>query len=239
MNEEIVVERLFQCLIAGDRTGARQVVADTIREGATAEEFTRKVLWPTNEMVSSLHRKDQLSTLHHHYATRAVRTLIDQVQAAYEQAAANGRTVLVFTGPDETDELAGQIVSDLVEAAGFEVRYAGGGIANDEILAEIGRHQPDVLLMFSSGASDAPNIRVLIDHVREVGACPKMQIVVGGGVFNRASGLAEEIGADAWGVDPDDIVDILLHDTDRRATDEQRTVGRNRKVAPPRQAKVA
>ena len=32
-----------------------------------------------------------------------------------------------------------------------------------------------------------------------------MQIVVGGGIFNRAAGLAEEIGADLWATGPDDL----------------------------------
>ena len=34
----------------------------------------------------------------------------------------------------------------------------------------------------------------MIDRIREIGAVPDLQVVVGGGVFNRADGLAEEIG---------------------------------------------
>ena len=83
--------------------------------------------------------------------------------------------------------------------------------------------------MFASAPSDAPNIRVLIDHIREVDACPEMQIVVGGGVFNRAEGLAEEIGADLWATTPQELIQVLHEQKDRRATEEQRTVGRNRR----------
>ena len=55
-----------------------------------------------------------------------------------------------------------------------------------------------------------------------------MQIAVGGGIFERALGLAEEIGADLWGMDSSDLRLGLLDDADRRAIPEQRTVGRIR-----------
>jgi hypothetical protein len=53
--------------------------------------------------------------------------------------------------------------------------------------------------------------------------------VVGGGVFNRAEGLAEEIGADLWAKDPTQLLERLAGEPERRATPEQRTVGRHRR----------
>jgi hypothetical protein len=46
--------------------------------------------------------------------------------------------------------------------------------------------------------SDAPAIRQLIDTIREINAWPNMRIMLSGGVFNRAEGLWEEIGADLY-----------------------------------------
>jgi methanogenic corrinoid protein MtbC1 len=181
-------------------------------------------------MVSALFRADQLTTLAHHYATRQLRTLIDQAQPRYERKPCRGRKILMFCGRGDTDELAGQLVADLAESDGYEVYFGGGGIANDEILSEVGEQRPDTLLMFSSSPPDAPNIRMLIDTIRGVGACPNMQIVVGGGVFNRAEGLAAEIGADLWARTPGELLERLDGEHHRRARPEQRTVGRSRKA---------
>lgn len=234
MNEEIIVERLFQALITGDRVAAREVIDETAEAGLDAEDRAHRIYWPTLEMISSLFRADQLTMLAHHYATRLLRSLINQGQAQYAQQTRRGRKILMFSGPGEADELAGQLVADLAEADGYEVYFGGGGIANDEILGEVGQHRPDILLMFASAPGDAPNIRQLIDTIRGVDACPSLQIVVGGGVFNRAEGLAEEIGADLWAKDPLELLGKLVADATRRAPEEQRTVGRNR-----RQTKVA
>jgi methanogenic corrinoid protein MtbC1 len=225
----MLVERFFQVLISGDRAGARALVEETRAENVPAEQLAQEVYWPTLEMINSLYRADQLTTLAHHYATRLLRSLANQAQAHYEQKDRRGRRILMFSGPGETDELAGLLVADLAEADGYEVFHGGGGVANDEILAEVGEQRPDILLMFASAPADAPNIRQLIDTIRGVGACPGMQIVVGGGIFNRADGLAEEIGADLWAKTPSELLERLAAEPDRRATPEQRTVGRNRR----------
>ncbi len=229
MNHELVVERLFEKLITGDRRGARSIVQETMDEGAAAEELSHEVYWRVLEMINSLYRADQLTTLAHHYATRLLRSLVDQAQAKYQPKPARGRSILLFCGPGEVDELAGHLAADLAEADGYDVFFGGGGVANDEILAEIGQRQPDILLMFASAPTDAPNIRKLIDTIRTIGTCPSMQVVVGGGVFNRAEGLAEEIGADLWATSPAQLLERLAKQPDRRATPDQRTVGRHRR----------
>jgi methanogenic corrinoid protein MtbC1 len=231
VNQEIVIEQLFSTLISGNRVEARRMADEALADGLSPETLTHDIYWPTLEMIIKLYRADQLTCLAHHYATRLLRSLVDQAQAGYEQKARRNRRILMFCGPGETDELAAQVVADLAEADGYEVYFGGGGVANDEILAEVGEQRPDILLMFSSAPSDAPSIRQLIDSIRGVDSCPTMQIAVGGGVFNRAEGLAEEIGADLWARSPAELLQKLVAQADRRATAEQRTVGRNRRAA--------
>ena len=226
MNSEAMVERLFPILISGDRAQARATVQQCMGEGCSAETLTEAVYWPLHEMISDLYRKDQLTTLAHHCAVRLLRSLVDQAQAAYTQQDRTGRNMMLFCGQSETDDMAAQMVADLAEADGWTVCFGGGGIAFDELLATANERRPDVMLMFSSAAADAPTIRQLIDSIRGVGACPDMQIAVGGGVFNRAPGLAEEIGADVWGATPREIITSLNERPGQRATADQRTVGR-------------
>lgn len=229
MNTELFCDRLFNDLITGNRDAARMTVREAITSGADAETLAHDLFWPVLETIGQVFRADQMTTLAHHYAMRLLRSLVDQAQAGYRQAERRDRKILMFCGESEADELAGQLVADLVEADGYETFFGGGGVATDEILEAVGAHRPDVLLLFSSGPRDAPEIRRLIDTVREIAACPDLQIVVGGGVFNRAEGLAEEIGADLWARDPRDLLACMDEEPERRATTCQRTVGRTRR----------
>lgn len=230
MNKEVLIERLFQALISGDRTGARDIVQETIEAGVPAEELLSEIFWPTLSLIQKLFRADQLTCLSHHFATRLMRSLADQAQARLTVASPNGRRILVVCGGTEQDELAASMAVDLIEAGGFEVAFAGGGVPFDEIMSRVGEERPDILLLFSSAAKDLPEIRRIIDELHEINVCPEMQIVVGGGVYGRAEGLAEEIGADLYVPDLRDVVGLLLERKTKRAASDQRTVGRKRRV---------
>jgi methanogenic corrinoid protein MtbC1 len=229
VRNEIFAERLFEALVAGDRPTARTVVDDALRGGGTPEQVMSDLFWPVYETIQKMHREDRLTTLAHHLATRLLRVLVDQAAARFTNRPANGRTIFAVCGPTDADELAAQMAVDLLEGQGFAVTFAGGGIARDEILEQVQERAPDVLLLFASAPSDLPNIRALIDTMQEIGACRSTQVAVGGGVFNRADGLAEEIGADVWASAPTDLVNVLQTSAAQRASSDQRTVGRRRR----------
>lgn len=230
MNREALVERFFEILVSGNRDAARQLIDQARQQKMTPQDLITDLFWPTYELIQRLFRADQMTTLSHHMASRLLRVLVDQNAALLPRPQTRTRTIFAVCGPSDADELGGQMAVDLLEAAGFQVAFAGGGIATDEILARVQEEQPDVLLLFASAAQDLPHIRQLIDTLHEIGACPRLQIAAGGGVFNRAEGLAEELGVDVWAEDPMEMVDVLTNEPMRRAPANQRTVGRNRRV---------
>lgn len=228
MHHEALIERLFETLITGSRPATRAFVHQAEGILGSAESVLSDLFWPTHEMVQKLYRADQLPCLNHHMAVRLLRVMADQQATKLKQQERRGRNIFALCGPSETEELGAQMAVDLIEATGFDVSFAGGGIANDEVLARVHEEKPHVLMMFSSAAQDLPNIRAMIDTLHEIGACPTLQIAVGGGVFNRADGLADEIGADIYASTPLEMVESLIYDADQRAGLAQRTVGRNR-----------
>jgi len=236
-NVEGLIEKLFETLIAGDRPRARLVVQEAERTLGKPESLIEDVFWPVYNNIEKLFRSHQIEPLAHHMASRLLRVLVDQTAGNLAFNTSRGKSILAFCGFSDADELGAQMGVDLLEAAGFRMTFGGGGIANDEIISRVNQTKPDVLLMFSSAAQDLPNIRELIDQLREIGACPDIQIAVGGGVFNRAVGLAEEIGADIWADSPLAMVESLVECPEQRAEKGQQTVGRakraniNRKAA--------
>ena len=227
---DVLQERFFSSLISGHRSATRQIVQDLFESGYAGEKILTHLFWPTLEHLQKVHRSDQLTRLAHNYATRLLRALVDQIQPHLEQAPRRGQSILLVCGLDESEELAAQMTCDLLEANGYDVYYTGGGVANDEIVSEIGEMNTDILVVFGAVPSTVPQTRLLIDRLHAIGVCPRLQIVVGGGVFNRADGLAEEIGADIWAKTPSDLVSVIAKRPCRRMTADQRTVGRKRRT---------
>jgi methanogenic corrinoid protein MtbC1 len=88
--------------------------------------------------------------------------------------------------------------ADLFEADGWDVYFLGGGVPDDEVLSLVGQLRPDILLIFGTQPQGVPGVRRLIDRIRDIDAHPTMNVMISGGVFNRADGLWEEISADLF-----------------------------------------
>lgn len=207
MSQEILVERLFEALVAGDRPAARAIVQETAN--VPAPTVLSELFWPVHELIEKLHRGDQMTSISYQMSTRLLRMLVDQAAGKLAVQAPFRETVFAACGTSEGEELAAQIACDLLEANGFAVTFAGGGVPADELLAQVQERRPNILLLFASAASDLPGVRQIIDTLKHNGSCRETRVVVGGGVFNRADGLAQEIGASQWAYSPADLVDML------------------------------
>jgi methanogenic corrinoid protein MtbC1 len=114
------------------------------------------------------------------------------------------------------------MMADLFESDGWEVLFIGGGLNNQDILGYINENSPNLLVIYGAEPKQAPNIRELIDTIRGVNAWPDMRIMLSGGVFNRAEGLWEEIGADMFAENAAQALEEAK--TGKRFNPENRTV---------------
>ena len=220
----------LETLLSGDRARCRMVIDEALAAGTEAYDLLTTLVWPTMELLQGLYRDDRISISSLNLATRLNRQMTDQLCSRLARKPGNGKTALIFCGDDEPEELGGQICADLFEADGWTVRFAGGGVPEDEVLKLIGEVRPDLLVMFGTLPSGVPAVRKLIDYLREVNSCPEMQVMCCGGIYKRAEGLAEEIGADLYAPDAATAVATANDEPTRKATVDQQTVGRTRRL---------
>lgn len=237
--ESNLTKSYLEPLIAGDRDACRKLIEGALSVGITPEELLNKLIWPTMELIQSLYKDDRISITSLNMATRLNRSLTDQVAAKLERKESKNKKVLIFCGDDEPEELGGQICADLFEADGWTVKFAGGGVPEDEVLTLIGETRPDLLVHFGTLPTGVPAVRKLIDYLREVNSCPDMQVMCCGGIYKRAEGLSEEIGADLYAPDAQDAVAVANDHPTRKATVDQQTVGRTRRIRKAAQRRVS
>lgn len=223
-------EVYVETLLNGDRQFCRQIIEQALANGFEAYQLLNELVWPTMEKIQELYKEDRISIAALNMATRLNRSVTDQLCGKLTQKPAKNKKVLIFCGDDEPEELGGQICADLFESDGWTVKFAGGGVPEDEVLKLIGDVRPELLVMFGTLPSGVPAVRKLIDYLREVNSCPEMQVMCCGGIYKRAEGLAEEIGADLYAPDAACAVAIANEHPTRKATVDQQTVGRMRRI---------
>ncbi|RIK66672.1 MAG: hypothetical protein DCC65_09025 [Planctomycetota bacterium] len=227
-------------LLSGHRSVCRDIVKSALREGIEPRRLYQELIWPAMARVEQLYRDDRINLAAEHMATRINRTVADHIQSSLDRRPAINRCILIACAAGEPEELSAQMCADLFEADGWDVFFLGGGVPEDEIVSLVGQIQPDVLLIFGSRPQDAPGVRALIDQVREINACPKMNIMVSGGVFNRASGLWKEVKADLFAETAAEALELAIEAPPRQV--ESRAPGapkkRRRRRRPPLLAQV-
>ena len=191
-----MLEEYIEPLLAGDRTACRRLVMEKLETHADPTALYHELLWPAMEHVDKLYRADRINTAAEHMATRINRCIADQIQLRLDRAEPNLKRLLIACADGEPEELGAQMCADLFEARGWEVYFLGGGVPNDEVLNLVGQLRPEILLIFGTRPSGVPGVRRLIDQIREIGVNPTMNVMVSGGVFNRADGLWREVNAD-------------------------------------------
>jgi MerR family transcriptional regulator, light-induced transcriptional regulator len=231
MNKEQTLAKYLAPLLRGDREACRRVIEETLQSGIPANSVYAQVIWPIMIEIEKLDRADRISPVQEHLATRINRTIVDQLQNKLPRREKKNKQVAVCCAEAELQELGAQMIADLFESDGWEVRFLGGGLSNDDIYGFVNEYGPDLLVIYGTTPKQAPQTRLLIDTIKAVNAWPTMRIMVAGGVFGRAEGLWEEIGADAFAANP---IDALKNASDQpEGYTAQRTINRRKKRKAP------
>ena len=104
--------------------------------------------------------------------------------------------IVIGTVKGDIHDIGKNLVSMMLEGAGFEVIDLGINTDVDEYLAALDEHKPDILGMSALLTTTMPYMKVVIDTMVERGLRDEYIILVGGAPLNEEFGDA--IGADAY-----------------------------------------
>jgi 5-methyltetrahydrofolate--homocysteine methyltransferase len=104
--------------------------------------------------------------------------------------------MVIGTVKGDIHDIGKNLVSMMMEGAGFEVIDLGINIPVENYLAALEEHQPDILGMSALLTTTMPYMKVVIDTMVEKGIRDDYIVMVGGAPLNEA--FAENVGADAY-----------------------------------------
>jgi 5-methyltetrahydrofolate--homocysteine methyltransferase len=104
--------------------------------------------------------------------------------------------MVIGTVKGDIHDIGKNLVSMMMEGAGFEVIDIGINNGVEKYLAAIEQHQPEILGMSALLTTTMPYMKVVIDTLKEKGMRNDYIVLVGGAPLNEA--FADAIGADAY-----------------------------------------
>jgi methylmalonyl-CoA mutase cobalamin-binding domain/chain len=113
-----------------------------------------------------------------------------------ETGAARIGKVVIGTVKGDIHDIGKNLVSMMLEGAGFEVVDLGINNPVENYLAALEEHEPDILGMSALLTTTMPYMKVVIDELVAKGLRERFIVLVGGAPLNEEFGKA--IGADAY-----------------------------------------
>ena len=104
--------------------------------------------------------------------------------------------MVIGTVKGDIHDIGKNLVSMMMEGAGFEVIDLGINNSVEKYLEAIEQHQPDILGMSALLTTTMPYMKVVVDAMIEKGIRNDYVVLVGGAPLNEA--FANSVGADAY-----------------------------------------
>jgi 5-methyltetrahydrofolate--homocysteine methyltransferase len=122
-----------------------------------------------------------------------------------EQSTIYTAKIVIGTVQGDIHNIGKNIVSMILESAGFMVVDIGVDVPTDKFIEAVKREQPDILALSALLTTTIPHMKDVIEAIRLNNLTDKVKVIVGGAPVSQS--FADSIGADGYAPDAVSAVD--------------------------------
>jgi len=104
--------------------------------------------------------------------------------------------VAICTVKGDLHDIGKNLVSMMLEGAGFEILDLGTDVAPEKIIAAVRESSPDIVALSALLTTTMPNMKVTIDALKTAGLRNSVKVIIGGAPVTED--YARQIGADGF-----------------------------------------
>lgn len=194
--------------LRGDRRGALGVVREAMRRGFGVREIYLGVLQEAQYEVGRLWAENRISVAIEHTATAVCQSVLVRL---YEEipSAVGRRGPAVVTGVEgERHQVGANMVADVLELDGWDVRFLGTDMPHQGIVEVVGEMEARLVGISGTMLFNLPSVAELIERIRGQDRNGSLRIMVGGGAFRTDPEAWRSVGADDWASDLERAVEV-------------------------------
>jgi len=199
----------MQSALQGNRRAALGIALELFNEGHPIQSIYTDILQRTLYEIGAQWETNRISVAEEHMATAITQFVIAQLYQRMQPAVQDCGRVVITGVQGELHQVGANMVADVLEEMGWDVRFLGTNMPHAGILRVVEEHRPQLLGISATMLFNVPQVRTLIQEVRTKFGSETPRIVVGGSAFRSAPHLFKEIGADGFASDLQSLVGQL------------------------------
>jgi len=190
----------LQAILAGDRRAALSVALEAIRSGMAVADVYLDILQPAQHELGRRWERNEITVANEHMATAVTQYVVAQLYSHLDIAPIRRGNAIVTGVRGELHQLGGNMVADMLEADGWNVRFLGTQLPHEAVVQAIDEHEPRLVGVSATVLISLPAVAGLIEDIRRRFGTA-VAIMVGGSAFRGGAGVWQDIGADGFGRD--------------------------------------
>ena len=205
-----VTRRLFtQAILLGQRKAAETVVMQAIENGVPVLDIYVDVLQEALFEVGRRWEENTITVAEEHMATAITQYLLAQLYPRIAWAGAIKGRIVVTGVQGELHHVGANIVADVLEANGWDVRFLGTNMPHAGILRVVEEHGADIVGISVTLLSNIPQLIGLVEATDKAFGREHVRIMVGGGAFRSKPYLWKEVGAHGFAGDARQLLGVI------------------------------
>lgn len=199
-----------QYLYEGKSKEVEQMTKDALAEGRTAQEILNEGLIAGMSVVGEDFKYNILYVPEVLIAARAMKAgmaVLKPLLSAKDSDVEPSGVLLMGTVRGDLHDIGKNLVCMMAEGAGFEVHDIGVDQSLEKFLAAADKFKPNIIGMSALLTTTMVYMKTIIDGFKDKGLSD-IKMAIGGAPVSQM--FADEIGADGYGADASNAVDLFL-----------------------------
>jgi corrinoid protein of di/trimethylamine methyltransferase len=179
---------------------------EALDKGASARDILDKGLLAGMDVVGQRFKAGDMFIPEVLLCARCMHGAMDIIKPLLSEADAAGLgTYLIGTVEGDLHDIGKNLVSMMLQGAGFQVVDLGTNITSQQFVEAVKEHKPDILGLSALLTTTMPRMEETIQALKEAGIRDQVKIMAGGAPVTQD--FIEKIGGDAYGANAASAVD--------------------------------
>ncbi len=203
-------QRVFlESILKGRRHAAVTIALEALKSGCGIIDVYTEILQESQYQLGRLWETNKITVAEEHMATAITQFVMAQIYPMIEPTAKVRGKMLITGVEGEMHQIGANMVADVLEVKGWDVRFLGTNMPHPGILKAVEEHGADVVGISATMLFNLPKVIQIIDQLRVKFGTDDLKIIVGGASFRQVPQMYAEIGADGFAPDLKSTVDFL------------------------------
>jgi 5-methyltetrahydrofolate--homocysteine methyltransferase len=189
--------KLTEAVLNGDAKAAVAITQEALAANVDPQDLVTKYMIPAMDEVGRRFEAGDCFVPELLISARAMKASLELIRPLLAARGAKpiGR-VVIGTVKGDLHDIGKNLVSSMLEGAGFEVIDLGVDVPAERIINIIKTNKVDLIALSALLTTTMPSMKVVIEELKKAGVRDQVKVIVGGAPVTQR--YANEIGADGY-----------------------------------------